>query len=161
MKTLSEVVTQTTSFLFKCNSSTESTTDMTWSMVYHWASLWALDQKPKWLDGLLLECHHSIFGLTISTRAGTAVIDFLFTVEPRITQWAAAAVSTIRVVSASPSIEARSISTSHCTQLTVFTIEAWGAGTGIAVLKILRERHEKRSKYLPEVVLKYKGELQK
>lgn len=73
---------------------------------------------------------------SISTRAGTAVIDFLFTVEPRITQWAAAAVSTIRVVSASPSIEARSISTSHCTQLTVFTIEAWGAGTGIAVLEI-------------------------
>lgn len=102
-----------------------------------------------------------MFGLTISTRAGTAVIDFLFTVEPRITQWAAAAVSTIRVVSASPSIEAWSISTSHCTQLTVFTIEAWGAGTGIAVLEILRGKHDKCPKYLPEVVLKYKRELQK
>lgn len=73
---------------------------------------------------------------SISTWAGAAVIDFLFTVEPGITQWAAAAVSPIRVVGASPTIEARSISTRHCAQLTVFAIEAWGAGTGIAVLEI-------------------------
>lgn len=80
-----------------------------------------------------------MFGLTISTRAGTAVINFLFTVEARITQWAAAAVSAVRVVGAAPTIEARSVSTSHRTQLTVLPIEAWGAGTGIAVLEILGE----------------------
>lgn len=97
-----------------------------------------------------------MFGLTISTRAGAAVIDFLFTVEPRITQWAAAAVSPIRVVGASPTIEAWSVSTSHRAQLTVFTIEAWGAGTGIAVLEILEGGNEKWSKYLPEVALKSK-----
>lgn len=97
-----------------------------------------------------------MFGLTISTRAGTAVIDFLFTVEPRITQWAAAVVSPIGVVGASPTIEAWSVSTSHCAQLTVFTIEARGAGTGIAVLEILGGRNEKWSKYLSEVALKSK-----
>lgn len=87
-----------------------------------------------------------MFGLTISTRAGTAVINFLFTVEPRITQWAAAAVSPIRVVGASPTVEAWTISTSHCTQLTVFAIEARGAGTGIAVLKILWGKKSKKFK---------------
>lgn len=97
-----------------------------------------------------------MFGLTISTRAGAAVINFLFTVEPRITQWAAAAVSPIRVVGASPTIEARSISTSHCAQLTVFTIESWGAGAGVTVLKILGERNEKWSKHLPKAALKFK-----
>lgn len=96
-----------------------------------------------------------MFDLTISTRAGAAVIDFLLTVEPRITQWAAAAVSPIRVVGASPTIEARSISTSHCAQLTVFTIESWGACAGVAVLKILGERNEKWSKHLPEAALKF------
>lgn len=106
--------------------------------------------------GLLSEDHCSMFGLTISTRAGTAVIDFLLTVEPRITQWAAAAVTPIRVVGASPTIEAWSVSTSHRAQLTVFPIEAWGAGTGVAVLKILWGRNEKLSKYLSELALKPK-----
>lgn len=89
--------------------------------------------------GLLSEDHCIISGLTISTRAGAAVINFLFTVEARITQWAAAAVAPVRVVSASPTIEARSVSTSHRTQLTVLPVETWGAGTGIAVLQILGE----------------------
>lgn len=73
---------------------------------------------------------------SISTRIGAAIINFLFTVKPRVTQWAATAVSTIRVVCASPSIEAWAISASHSTQLTVFTIEARWTGTGIAVFKI-------------------------
>lgn len=73
---------------------------------------------------------------SISTRAGTAVIDFLFTVEARIAQWAAAAVAPVGVVSASPTVEARPVSTSHRTQLTVLPVEAWRAGTGIAVLEI-------------------------
>lgn len=97
-----------------------------------------------------------LFGLTISTRAGTAVINFLFTVEPRITQWAAAAVAPIRVVGAAPTVEAWSICTSHRAQLTVLPIEAWGAGTGIAVLKILGGRNEKLSKHLSELALKSK-----
>lgn len=97
-----------------------------------------------------------MFSLTISTRAGTAVINFLFTVEPRITQWATAAVSPIRVVCASSAIEAWSISTSHCAQLTVFTIEARRAGTGIAVLKILGGRNKKWSNYVSEIALKPK-----
>lgn len=87
------------------------------------------------------------FGLTISTRAGTAVVDFLFTVEARITQWAAAAVAPVRVVGAAPTVEARPVCTSHGTQLTVLPIEAWGAGTGIAVLQILGGRNEKLSKH--------------
>lgn len=97
-----------------------------------------------------------MFGLTISTRAGTAVINFLFTVEARITQRAAAAVAPVRVVGAAPPIEARSVSTSHGTQLTVLPIEPWGAGTGIAVLEILGGRNEKRSKYLSELAQKSK-----
>lgn len=97
-----------------------------------------------------------MFGLTISTRAGTAVIDFLFTVEARIAQWTAAAVAAVRVVGAAPTIEARSISTSHCAQLTVLPIEAWGAGTGIAVLEILGGGNGKRSKHLSELAQKSK-----
>lgn len=89
--------------------------------------------------GLLPENHCSMFGLTISTGAGAAVINFLFTVEARITQRAAAAVAPIRVVGAAPTIEARPVSTSHRTQLTVLPIEAWGAGAGVAVLQILGE----------------------
>jgi len=78
-----------------------------------------------------------MFGLTVSARAGAAVIDFLFTVEAGVTQRAAAAVPPVRVVSASPTVEAWSVGASHCAQLTVFAVEARGAGARIAVLEIL------------------------
>lgn len=72
----------------------------------------------------------------IGARARTAVINFLFTVEPRVTGWALTAVSTSRSVRASPSIKAGPVLTFHSTQFTIFPMESRWAGTRILVLQI-------------------------
>lgn len=100
-------------------------------------SLFIPHRSSCWNAHLFEQMSTALVWLTICTGTGTAVVNFLFTVKSRVTHWASTAVSTFWVVCTAPTIEAWTISTSHGTQLTVFTIKARWAGTRKAVFKIL------------------------
>lgn len=73
---------------------------------------------------------------TIRTGGRAAEIHLLLTVEAREAHGAVAGVASISVVRTPSPIEARTICTSHGTQLTDLAIEARGTGARVAVLKV-------------------------
>lgn len=68
------------------------------------------------------------------------MINLLFTIKASIASGTLTEVSSIRIVSTSSPIKAGAITTSHGTQLTVSSIEAWRTGAAICVLKILKNK---------------------
>lgn len=64
------------------------------------------------------------------------MIDLLFAVETGIARRTLAEVSSIRVVSTAPAVEAGAVGTSHGAQFAVSSIETRGTRTAVGVFKI-------------------------
>lgn len=75
--------------------------------------------------------------LTVGAGRGAAGVHLLLTVEAREARGAVAGVAPLRVVQASPAVEAWAVSAHHGTQLADPAIEARGAAAGVAVLQVL------------------------
>lgn len=65
------------------------------------------------------------------------MVNFLFTIKASVSHWALAQVTTFRVVSTTPAIEARSICTGVGAKLAVVAIKASRAAAFIAVFNVL------------------------
>lgn len=68
-----------------------------------------------------------------------AAIESLLTVRAGVAWEALATIPSCQLLHAGATIEARIISARHSNDLTVFTIEALGAGAGVVILQVLNE----------------------